>query len=147
MIRTVVCEKDGCSGNRFYINTVHNLLEITCSECGSKYNIENEYSDYITLSNCSKCDNYIFKVFKDTENSGIYMKCAECGEAPEKIYVDSDGVQVSYESKILNEIKSTLKLVEQRMCNLEVKIQDLERGQDILEESLAYINRFIVEQS
>lgn len=147
MIRTVVCEKDGCSGNRFYINTSNSLLEITCSECGSKYNVDVSYNDFIILSSCTKCDNYIFKVFKDTDNESIYMKCAECGEAPEKIYVDSDGMQVSYESKVLNDIKSTLKLVEQRMCNLEMKIQDLERGQDILEESLAYINRYIVEQN
>lgn len=147
MIRTVVCEKDGCSGNRFYINTSNSFLEITCSECGSKYNVDVAYNDFTILSNCSKCDNYIFKVFKDTDNESIYMKCAECGESPEKIYIDSDGIQVSYESKVLNDIKSTLKLVEQRMCNLEMKIQDLERGQDILEESLAYINRYIVEQN
>ena len=36
--------------------------------------------------------------------------------------------------------------VDQRVCNLEVKIQTMEHGQEILEESLAYINKYIVEK-
>ena len=35
--------------------------------------------------------------------------------------------------------------VDQRICNLEVKVEAMERGQDVLEESLAYINKYIVE--
>ena len=38
-------------------------------------------------------------------------------------------------------------LLEQRICNLELKLQDLESGQGILEESLAYINRYLVEKN
>ena len=62
-------------------------------------------------------------------------------------YIDSDGIQVSYESKLLNDIKELLYLLEQRMYNLEVKVQSLESSQGILEESLAYINRYLVEKN
>ena len=34
--------------------------------------------------------------------------------------------------------------LDQRVCNLEVKIGDMERSQNVLEESLAYINKYIV---
>lgn len=37
MIRTVVCQKEGCSGNRFQIETIDNNIQATCRECGSKY--------------------------------------------------------------------------------------------------------------
>ena len=37
--------------------------------------------------------------------------------------------------------------LDQRICNLEVKLQDLEGSQGILEESLAYINRYLVEKN
>ena len=81
------------------------------------------------------------------EKEGIYAKCVECGSTPEKIYIDSDGIQVSYEAKLLNDIKELMYLLEQRICNLEVKLQDLESSQGILEESLAYINRYLVEKN
>ena len=47
----------------------------------------------------------------------------------------------------LNDIKELLYLLEQRMCNLEVKVQSLESSQGILEEYLAYINRYLVEKN
>ena len=53
----------------------------------------------------------------------------------------------SYEAKLLNDIKELMYLLEQRICNLEVKLQDLESSQGILEESLAYINRYLVEKN
>ena len=142
MIRTVVCEKEGCSGNTFFIETQGNNLVLTCAHCKSKYEFDISYYDFIILSNCSKCNNDTFKVFRDTEKEGIYAKCVECGSTPEKIYIDSDGIQVSYEAKLLNDIKELMYLLEQRICNLEVKLQDLESSQGILEESLAYINRY-----
>ena len=37
MIRTVVCEKEGCSGNTFFIETQGNNLVLTCEHCKSKY--------------------------------------------------------------------------------------------------------------
>ena len=37
MVRTVVCKKDGCSGNEFYITTKDNKLMLTCNECGNVY--------------------------------------------------------------------------------------------------------------
>ena len=81
------------------------------------------------------------------EKEGIYAKCVECGSTPEKIYIDSDGIQVSYEAKLLNDIKELMYQLDQRICNLEVKLQDLEGSQGILEESLAYINRYLVEKN
>ena len=147
MIRTMVCEKEGCSGNTFFLETQGNNLVLTCEHCKSKYEFDISYYDFIILSNCSKCNNDTFKVFRDTEKEGIYAKCVECGSIPEKIYIDSDGIQVSYEAKLLNDIKGLMYLLEQRICNLEVKLQDIESSQGILEESLAYINRYLVEKN
>ena len=36
--------------------------------------------------------------------------------------------------------------VDQRVCNLEIKVESMEHSQEVLEESLAYINKYIVEQ-
>ena len=36
--------------------------------------------------------------------------------------------------------------VDQRVCNVELKIETMERGQEIIEESLAYINKYIVQK-
>ena len=82
MIRTVVCEKEGCSGNTFFIETQGNNLVLTCEHCKSKYEFDISYYDFIILSNCSKCNNDTFKVFRDTEKEGIYAKCVECGSTP-----------------------------------------------------------------
>lgn len=84
MIRTVVCEKEGCSGNTFFIETKENNLSLTCTNCKCKYEFDISYYDFIILSNCSKCNNDTFKVFRDTEKEGIYAKCVECGSTPEK---------------------------------------------------------------
>lgn len=146
MIRTVVCEKEGCSGNVFYIETENNNLKLTCKNCGSQYELDISYYDFTMLSNCCKCNNETFKVFRDIDKEGIYAKCTECGSTPEKIYIDSDGVQVSYEIKLLNDIKELMYLLEQRVCNLEMRLQDLERGQVTLEESLAYVNKYLLER-
>ena len=77
----------------------------------------------------------------------IYIECTKCGNSPEKVYIDLDGVQVSYEAKLLNDIKQIMNLVEQRIYNLEVNVKDLESSQNILEQSLAYINRYLVEKN
>ena len=147
MIRTVVCEKEGCSGNIFSIESEDGRLKLICKNCSSEYYLDTNYYDFIMLSICSKCNNDTFKVFRDTEKEGIYAKCTECGGTPEKIYIDSDGIQVSYEVKLLNDIKELMYQLDQRICNLEVKLQDLEGSQGILEESLAYINRYLVEKN
>ena len=146
MIRTVVCEKEGCSGNTFFIETDNNNLKLTCKNCGSQYEIDISYYDFTMLSNCSKCNNDTFKVFRDLDKEGVYVKCAECGSTPEKVYIDSDGVQVSYEIKLLSDIKEVMYLIEQRVCNLEMIIQDLERGQSTIEESLAYVNKYLIDK-
>ena len=87
----------------------------------------------------------MFKLFNDENNNKIYAKCTKCGAPPEIIYIDEDGIQVSYESKILQSIKELMNKVDQRVYNLEIKVDAVEKGQDILEESLAYINKYIVE--
>lgn len=146
MIRTVVCEKDGCSSNKFFIGSEDEKLNLICAQCESRYSIESKEQDYIMLPNCSNCNNDTFKVYRDIENKSVYAKCSKCGAVPEKIYIDSDGIQVSYEAKLLNDIKQIMYLVEQRIYNLEVNIKDLERSQNILEQSLAYINKYLVEK-
>ena len=60
--------------------------------------------------------------------------------------MDADGVQVSYEGKLLHDIIELMCQVEQRICNLEIKVEQVERAQEMLEESIAYINKYIVEQ-
>ena len=146
MVRTVVCQKEGCCGNTFYIETVDNNIQATCKDCGSKYLFDVSYYDFIITSSCSACNNDTFKLFKDEEKEQIYAKCTKCGAPPDKIYIDSDGIQVSYEEKLLHEVKELMYRVDQRVCNLEIKVKDMERGQSILEESLAYINKYIVER-
>lgn len=146
MIRTVVCEKEGCSGSGFYIETLDNELIATCAECGSKKKFDVSYYDFIMISTCSECSNNRFKLFRDIDNNGIYAKCNKCGAPPEKIYVDPDGIQISYEAKLLHEVKQLMYQVDQRVYSVEMKIELIERGQEMLEESLAYINRYIAQQ-
>lgn len=145
MIRTVVCQKEGCNGNSFYIKTEDNKLVLMCTECDSLYEFDVSYYEFTMLSNCCSCNNDTFKIFKDTEKEGIYAKCVKCGNPPEKIYVDTDGNQVSYNDKILNDVKEIIYRVDQRVCNLERKIEHLEGGQELIEESLAYVTKFLSE--
>lgn len=147
MIRTVVCQKEGCSGNSFYIETIDDKLQVICKECGNKYIFDISYYDFVMISSCSKCNNETFKIFRDIEKGGIYAKCSKCGSPPEKMYIDSDGVQVSYEGKLLQDIRQLMNLVDQRVLNLELKIDTMEHSQEILEESLAYINKYIVQRN
>lgn len=147
MIRTVVCEKEGCSGNIFLIETEEGKLKVTCEKCHSKYYFDISNYEFIILSNCSKCNGDRFKIFRDTEKGMVYAKCIECGSTPERVYIDLDGVQVSYEAKLLNDIKELMHQLDQRIYSLEMKVQEIESGQNILEESLAYINKYIVEKN
>ncbi|WP_297637235.1 hypothetical protein [uncultured Clostridium sp.] len=146
MIRTVVCHRDGCSGNNFFINSIDGKIQATCTECEneSEYNLNDV--GYYLVSTCKKCRNEAFKLFMDTDRKTCFAKCVECGEAPEKIFIDEYGNQVSAQEKLLNEVKEELHFINQRMHNLELKIDDMEKGQAILEESLAYINRYIIDE-
>lgn len=146
MIRTVVCQEEGCCGNKFRIETIDNNLQAICIECESKYIFDVSYYDFTMISSCAACNNDTFKLFRDIEKQTIYAKCSECGEPPEKIYIDADGIQASYEGKLLYEIKELMNQVDQRVCNLEIKVEGMERGQGMIEESLAYINKYIIEQ-
>lgn len=145
MIRTVVCKKDGCNGNEFYIQTEDNKLKLTCKECGSIYYNNITCYDFIMLSNCEKCNNDTFKIFQDASKNSIYAKCTKCGSPPEKIFIDAEGIQVSYDAKLLQDIKQLMYQIDQRVCNLEMKLGDLEKGQELLEESLAYINKYMAQ--
>lgn len=144
MIKTVVCKREGCSGNEFYIETIENKLKLVCKECRTEILIDINNNEFIMLPHCSECNNDVFKLFMDIENKKVYVKCTKCGAPPEMVYIDDDGVQVTYEVKLLQSIKLLMNRLDQRMCNLEVKLDALEKGQDILEESLAYINNYIV---
>lgn len=146
MIRTVVCHKDGCSGNNFFIETADGKIKAICRECGDKSEYELNDSGYYLISTCQVCRNEAFKLFIDTEKKKVFVKCVECGEAPEKIFIDEYGNQISAQEKYFIEIKENLFTMNQRMHNLEIKVDNMEKGQGILEESLAYINRYIVEE-
>ena len=146
MITTFVCEKEGCSGNKFYIETIDDKIQVTCIECNKKYLFRSNLSDCAVVSSCTGCNNDTFKLYKDDKNEIVYAKCIKCGEVPEKIYIDSDGTQISYNEKLLNDIKILMNMLEQRICNLDQKIQGVERGQCLLEESIAYINKYIIKK-
>ena len=145
MVQTVVCKKDGCSGNEFHIVTEDNQLKLTCRDCGSTYYYDVSYYEFVMLSSCKKCNNDTFKVFNNLEKQGIYAKCTKCGYPPEKIFIDDEGIQVTYEAKLMQDMKQIMYKIDQRICNLEMKVDGLEKGQELLEESLAYINRYMSE--
>ena len=145
MIRTIECQRDGCNGNAFYINSHDGEMSVVCKECNSEYKYETENNSLLMLSTCSNCNNDTFKVFKDTESNNIYAKCIVCGNPPENIFIDADGNQVSYESKILNDIKDMVYRVEQRISDLEREAESLGSGQVLIEQSIAYINQFLSE--
>lgn len=72
MIRTIVCQREGCNGNAFYINSHDGEMSVVCKECNSEYKYETENNSLLMLSTCSNCNNDTFKVFKDTESNNIY---------------------------------------------------------------------------
>ncbi|WP_066875315.1 hypothetical protein [Clostridium mediterraneense] len=146
MIRTVVCKKEGCTGNSFRVSSKENKLTITCTECNSDYSFDFRHHSFTLLSNCSVCKSDVFKVFKDIDTDEIYAKCLECGNPPERVYIDDDGIQISYTDRLLNEVKEIVYMIDKRMMNLETKVEDLENGQNLSEESLAYITKFLTDQ-
>ncbi|MGL4848917.1 MAG: hypothetical protein ACRC28_08310 [Clostridium sp.] len=147
MIRTVVCHKEGCSGNKFFIKSCDSegKIEAICSECNDNEIYDLNETGYHLVSICEACKNDTFKLFLDTDKNVVFAKCIECGEPPEKILIDEFGNQISFRDKLLNDVKDELFMISQRMGSLEMKLEDVEKGQGIIEESLAYINRYIVE--
>ena len=111
-------------------------------------NYENAAKNYLSLT-CSIFNGtnvvQTYEAVKDTESNNIYAKCIVCGNPPENIFIDADGNQVSYESKILNDIKDMVYRVEQRISNLEREAESLGSGQVLIEQSIAYINQFLSE--
>jgi Zn finger protein HypA/HybF involved in hydrogenase expression len=96
MVRTIVCKKDGCSGNEFHIVTEDNRLKLICKDCGSTYYYDVSYYEFIMLSNCEKCNNDTFKVFNNLKSKNI-CKMYKCGSTAEKYWLMMKGVQVTYE--------------------------------------------------
>ena len=47
MIRTVVCEKEGCSGNIFSIESEDGRLKLICKNCSSEYYLDTNYYDLL----------------------------------------------------------------------------------------------------
>lgn len=147
MIRTVVCEKEGCTGNSFQLSNREQELTIQCVTCSGTYSYEYNGRGFTLLSDCSACNSETFKIFKDTESELIYAKCIKCGNPPERVCIDTDGIQISYNEKLLSEVKDIVSGVEQRIMYLEDKVEALENGQVLSETSLAYITKFLTERN
>ena len=47
MIRTVVCEKEGCSGNIFSIESEDGRLKLICKNCLSEYYLDTNYYQFV----------------------------------------------------------------------------------------------------
>ena len=83
------------------------------------------------LSICSKCNNDGFKIYRDTESNNVYLKCSKCGSPPEKIYIDVDGNQISYETKVINDLLKYGFILEKDkiiLKDLEAEVKFLEEG-------------------
>ena len=91
-----------------------------------------QFDDVVIIENAQK--NYMDKI-----------RLLEICPYDENIFIDADGNQVSYESKILNDIKDMVYRVEQRISNLEREVESLGSGQVLIEQSMAYINQFLSE--
>lgn len=143
MIRTMVCEKEGCNGNKFYIKNEGEILYIKCMECGEEYTFDVSYNDYTLMSTCSKCGNDVFKIFKDTEKEGIIVKCAKCGNPPEKFFQDSKGNQITYEESKLQDIQESIYKIDEKLNKIDERLIKIDEEQRFIEESMAYLNKFI----
>ena len=146
MIRTVVCEKEGCSGNSFSISMEEGKLVLWCRECKQKYTYDFP-QDYLLMSSCAHCNNDSFKVFRNISSSSVYCKCTKCGNPPHKLYVDESGVQITYEQKKLEELKGILYRINERLDNLESMADGLSADQLIMQQSLGYISEFVQKTS
>jgi hypothetical protein len=107
MLITRVCEKEGCSGNKFYVNTEEKKLNIKCVECGTTYNFPEEIN-HIIAPTCMKCDHDHFKVNRDNKSGELYFNCVKCNNPPRKVYTDGCGNQISYDQVMLVEIKNAV---------------------------------------
>ena len=98
MIRTVVCEKEGCSGNVFYIETENNNLKLTCKNCRSQYDLDISYYEFTMLSNCSKCNNdYCHKCYLGNPNAQVLIindNATNNKEIIEWYYATSDETEI-----------------------------------------------------
>lgn len=143
MIRTFVCEKEGCNGNKFYIRNEGDNLYVKCKECGEEYCFDTSYYDFTMMSTCSRCGNEVFKIFKDTEKEGIYVKCSKCGNPPEKFYQDNKGNQITYEEKKLLDLQEFIYKIDEKIDRIEAQLNKVDEEQRFIEESMAYLNKFI----
>lgn len=124
LIITVVCSEKGCNGNKFKVNTEDDKLILTCTECGTSSTCSLDSLNHIILPKCSKCDNENFKAFNDKGTGKMYIKCTECGNPPESIYVDKDGNQVSYEQLKMMDVESDLFELSEKLDDINEKINN-----------------------
>lgn len=78
MINTMVCEKEGCSGNRFKISVQRLKLILICTECRGAKKYGREMNSNIPTI-CSVCTGEIFKVCRDVEKNEMHFECIGCG--------------------------------------------------------------------
>jgi predicted nucleic acid-binding Zn-ribbon protein len=124
MLITRVCEKEGCSGNKFHVNTEDSKLNIRCVECGTVYDYLEEMN-YITAPNCLKCDSEVFKVNRDNKTGDMFINCVECNNPPRRIYTDGCGNQISYDQIMLVEIKSAVDELAEKVDSLNEQVDRL----------------------
>ena len=77
MIRTLVCQREGCSGNQFYIESTENKIKAICRECKNVSEFDMDNYGLKVISSCSACKNDLFKLFHETETGKIYAKCSK----------------------------------------------------------------------
>lgn len=114
MLITKVCEKEGCSGNRFKVNTEDKKLHIKCVKCGTVYNYTEEM-DCIIAPSCSKCEGEEFKVNRDNKSGELYLNCVQCNNPPMRIYTDDNGKQISYDQIVLVSIKNRVDSLSEKL--------------------------------
>jgi Zn finger protein HypA/HybF involved in hydrogenase expression len=78
MVNTMVCEKDGCRGNRFKISVQRLKLVLICTECKGTQKYPREMNSNIPTI-CSACTGETFKVCKDVDKNEILFECMSCG--------------------------------------------------------------------
>ncbi|MBC2581032.1 hypothetical protein [Clostridium sp. DJ247] len=78
MINTMVCKKEGCSGNTFKVSVQRLKLILICAECKDfeKYNKEMNLN---IPTICSKCTGEVFKIGKNIETKEMVFQCMCCG--------------------------------------------------------------------
>lgn len=141
---TEVCEKEGCSGNRFYVRTEEHQVLIKCTECGEEYEIGNEI-DYEIGPKCGSCDSEIFKVSWDKEAERFYFNCIQCREKPQLTYPNEECIQVDDNEMETEEDEINAEDVYYKVRELESRLDKMEYKLDCIYDWIAEINVIVKE--